>query len=63
LTNIDNNILLEKVKLIHISDLHFFSTKNKVLPDYFFEQLDDPETLSMADACRLATLRPQRALR
>lgn len=36
----DNNVLLEKVKLIHISDLHFLSTKNKVLPDYFFEQLD-----------------------
>ena len=40
----DNNVLLEKVKLIHISDLHFLSTKNKVLPDYFFEQLDDSKT-------------------
>lgn len=44
MTELDNNFLLDKVKFIHISDLHFLSIKNKVLPDYFFEQLDDPET-------------------
>ena len=38
--HMDNEVILEKVKLIHISDLHFLSTKYKVLPDYFFEQLD-----------------------
>ena len=47
-----------KFRLIHISDLHFFDSEHKVLPDIFFELLSEISTLGVLVSGDLTTAKP-----